>query len=78
MKKVYLLCALTLAAVVGDIVFFHTRTARAQNVPSVRIDRIYWGPGINSTTVPALGHIVGFHCVAGVAVPECFVLSSAN
>jgi hypothetical protein len=80
MKKLYVLCVLTLAVVVLDIVLFHTRSVNAVNAPPLRIDRIIWQPGLTSQDVPAaLGHIVGFHCVQVDALrPECFVASTAN
>ena len=82
MKTYYVLCLLTLAAVILDVALFHSRSANAQAVPGVRVDRVTFGDtdtGKRSATVPALGHIVGFHCVAtDQRVPECFVASSSN
>jgi len=80
MKRLYVLCILTLGAVVLDIVLFHTGSVSAVNAPPLRIDRIIWQPGRTSQDVPgALGHIVGFHCVqVDALLGECFVASTAN
>jgi hypothetical protein len=80
-RTLYVLCLLTLAAVVLDIALFHSRSANAQAVPGVRLDRIIWNHTTNekSITIPTLGHIVGFQCVkTNGGVPECFVASSSN
>ena len=80
MKKLYVLCLLTLAAVVLDIALFHSKSAHAQAVPGVRIDRLIWNhtTGYTTGTVPTLGRIVGFHCVDSGGIPQCFVASASN
>jgi len=79
MKKLYVLCCLTIAAVVLDIALFHSRSVNAQNVPPLRIHRVIWEAGRTGVEVPGtLGHIVGFHCIQGQATAECFVASAAN
>jgi hypothetical protein len=80
MRTLYFLCLLTLAAVILDVTLFHSRSANAQAVPGVRVDRIIWDQyGQKNNTVPALGHIVGFQCVkTNEGVAECFVASSSN
>lgn len=78
MKRLYVLCILTLAAVVLDIVLFHSRSVGAADAPTVRVDRIIWDTPRTNESVPAFGHIVGFHCIQGVVSAECFVASTAN
>ena len=78
MKKLYALCLLTLAAVVLDVLLFHSRSVGAVDVPTVRVDRIIWDTTRTKDSVPGYGHIVGFHCIQGVINPECFVASTTN
>jgi len=82
MRKLYVLCLITLAAVILDVALFHSRSAKAQAVPGVRVDRIIWGDystGQHSVTVPTGGNVVGFQCVrTSETRPECFVASSSN
>jgi hypothetical protein len=78
MRSLYVLCIVTLAAVVLDIVLFHSRSVGAADVPTVRVDRIIWDTTRTSGSVLAFGHIVGFHCIQGVINAECFVASASN
>lgn len=79
MNRVYVLCLLTLAAVVLDIVLFHSGSASAQQQTGFRVDRIPFSSRIDSGTAPVLGHIVGFDCVLGANERiECFVASTIN
>jgi len=59
MKTLYALCLVTLLAVFVDVVFFHSRTANAQNTDNykvVQLDR-------SRTSVSLPGTVVGFSCV---------------
>ena len=79
MKKLYVLCFLTLAAVVLDIVFLHPRSVTAQIIPMVRVERIqfYDQNGPNSLNVVPQGRVLGFHCVDTDVGPQCFIASGA-
>jgi hypothetical protein len=76
MKKLYLLCLVTLIAVVLDIALFHTRSAAAQPGASVHIERGVFSGKTTNTDVPATGHVVGFQCIDTSSGPQCFVASS--
>jgi hypothetical protein len=80
MKKLYVLCVVTLTAVLLDIAFFHVRPVHAQVVSGVRIDRVHFGTNLASGVANnALGHIVGFQCQAlGGGDAECFIASTSN
>jgi len=80
MRRLYVVCILTVAAVVLDIVLFHSGSVNAQAVAGVRIDRLIWDhtTGRTTGTVPTLGRVVGFHFVDAGGVPECFVASTSN
>jgi hypothetical protein len=72
---------LTMVAFLLGTVLFQSRSASAQAIPGVRVDRIIWDHRTDgkSATVPALGQIVGFQCVkTNEGVPECFVASKSN
>lgn len=75
MKKLYFVCLLTLAAVVLDIAFFHSRSVSAQASQVVHVERVLFnGP---SGDAPVTGRVVGFHCVDTSGGPQCFVASGA-
>ena len=80
MKKLYVLCVLTLAVVLVDVVFFHSRAVNAQAVSGVRVERVVWGKGTTTGVANnTLGHIVGFHCATeGDGDIQCYVASVAN
>ena len=80
MKKLYIVCAVVVVAVILDIVMFHARSAYAQQ-PPLRIDRVMFQGDINTLTLPQVGgRIVGFSCKLFGEGPngECFVASSPN
>jgi hypothetical protein len=83
MRRVYVLCLLTLTVVVLDILLFHTgpaaRAQQAQPQPGFRVDRISFYQR-NTETAPVYGRIVGFDCVANASggPVQCFVASSIN
>ena len=66
MKKLYVLCFVTLAAVFIDIAFFHSGTASAQNTQQVSIQ--YVRPtnrgGLDGTSLNVTGTVVGFACTS--------------
>jgi hypothetical protein len=77
MKKVFVLCLLTLAAVVLDVALFQSRSVAAQsNV--IRVERVTFS-GTGGGTVPISGRVVGFHCldVSGIGA-QCFVASGTS
>jgi hypothetical protein len=79
MKKLYIVCVLTLVAVLVDIVLFHSRSAYAQ--PGIRVDRIVFQGGTETVTIPQItGRVVGFSCAHFGEGPngQCFVAISAN
>ena len=77
MKKVYVLCLLTLAVVVLDVVLLHPRSVTAQNDASqtVRVERVLFSPNRMSADAPINGRVVGFHCIDTPGGPQCFVAS---
>ena len=76
MKKVYAVCLLTLAAVVLDIILFHSPVVQAQADSSVHVERVLFGVNTASRDAPVTGRVVGFHCVDTPGGPQCFVASS--
>jgi hypothetical protein len=74
MRTLYFLCLLALAAVVMDIVLFHSGTVNAQDNQFVHVERISFN-GQNNGNAPVIGRVVGFHCVDTTAGPQCFVAS---
>lgn len=79
MKKLYVLCLLTLAAVVADIVFFHSRSVNAQAVSGVRVERVVFGNSTTGIANNTLGHVVGFHCATeGDGDIQCYVATVSN
>jgi len=80
MKKLYIVCVLTVAAVLVDITLFHARSAYAQQA-GIRIDRISFFGDSKTVTVPqATGRVVGFSCAHFGDGPsgECFIATSSN
>jgi len=69
MKKLYALCLITLAAVLIDIVFFHSAAVNAQT--SVRYQVLNFQP--NNGSFNTTGTVVGFSCVESNGVTNCFV-----
>ena len=59
MRTLYALCLVTLLAVLLDVVFFHSRTANAQNTGNYKIEQI---PGYQKS-FSSTGTVVGFSCV---------------
>ena len=70
MKKLYVLCLVTLLAVLVDLVLFHARTANAQTIPNYKVAQIdnVWG-----LTFPLTGTVVGFSCVVEQGETRCYV-----
>ena len=66
MRRLYALCFVTLAAVLIDIVFFHSGTVSAQNTQQVQI--ISTGKSsrgsIDDAVVDVTGTAVGFACMS--------------
>jgi|RhiMethySRZTD1v2_1073278.scaffolds.fasta_scaffold116226_2 hypothetical protein len=75
MKKVYAICLLALAAVVFDVVFFHTGSVRAQSDQTVRVERLLFNSDTRRVDAPISGRVLGFHCVDTPGGPQCFVAS---
>lgn len=76
MKKLYILCFLTLLALILDITLFHSNTVVAQEPlagSTVRVERVRF----NGTRgdVPISGRVVGFQCIDTPGGPQCFVAS---
>jgi hypothetical protein len=61
MKKLYVLCLVTLLAVLVDLVLFHARTANAQNTGNYKIVQVNNNLGGRSFQLE--GTVVGFSCV---------------
>jgi hypothetical protein len=77
MKKLYVLCLMTLAAVVMDIWFFHSRTANAQTTTqTVYVQSVKQGiHGLSDGTATVTGTVVGFACV-GNESQSCYVATT--
>lgn len=78
MKKLYVLCFVTLAAVFVDIVFFHSGTVSAQapRIGQVRVQTApIAGDGRNVHTFDVEGIVVGFSCIRE-GNPTCFIATS--
>ena len=60
MRKLCALCLVTLLAVLVDIVFFHSRTANAQDTGNYKVVRVQ---NLTGGTFPLSGTVVGFSCV---------------
>jgi len=76
MKKLYVLCILTLAAVILDITLLHTGSVSAQTSNTnlgavVHVERVQFSGA--SGTVARSGNVVGFHCVDVQGQAQCFV-----
>jgi hypothetical protein len=83
MRRVYVLCLLTLIVVVMDILLFHTgaaaRAQQPQQQSGFRVDQVQFNRNLSTGTAPVFGRIVGFDCVAGESgYIHCFVASSTN
>jgi len=78
MKKLYVLCLLTLAAVVLDIVFLQPRSVKAQGNATIRVERALFGTANQTLFVPVTGRVLGFHCVDTPGGPHCFVASGST
>ena len=78
MNRLYIVCVLTLAAVILDILLLHSAKVSAESTTSTRVDRVVWDPTTTSASVQTLGHIVGFQCVERLNGSECFILSQIN
>ena len=72
MNKLYVLCVITLVAILVDVLLFHPRTASAQytnyTIEPVPISNPF---NVNNAIV------VGFSCVQvpGNAQPQCYVMT---
>jgi hypothetical protein len=78
MKKLYVLCFVTLAAVLIDIVFFHSGTVNAQapRIGPVKVQTVSInGDGRNVHTFDVEGIVVGFSCIRE-GNPTCFIATS--
>jgi hypothetical protein len=71
MRKLYILCLVTLAAVFIDIAFLHTGTVSAQNAQvEIRQTLIFNG----RANVNATGTVVGFACYpTSGGDAQCFI-----
>jgi hypothetical protein len=80
MKKLYIVCALTVAVVILDVILFHSGSAHAQQ-PGLRIDRVLFQGDVKTVTLPQVGgRIAGFSCshLSEGPYAECFVATSPN
>ena len=71
MRKLYLLCVVTLLAVLVDIVFFHSRTANAQDTGNYKVTQL----DRSRLTVSLTGTVVGFSCVESQGATWCYALT---
>lgn len=71
MKKLYVLCFVTLLAVLFDIVFFHSGSVSAQANLRVSVTPVL--AGTSNVSVP--GTVVGFSCTTEEGHLRCFVAS---
>jgi len=81
MRKLYALCLITLVAVLGDIVFFHSGTVSAQSA-QVRVQQVTGDAGLNGGVLNVTGTVVGFACISNQVgsppngIPSCFIATS--
>lgn len=78
MRKIYVLCFVTLLAVFIDIAFFHSGTVNAQAPRNgqVMVQRVSINAdGHNVHTVDVEGIVVGFSCIRESG-PTCFIATS--
>ena len=66
MRKLYILCFVTLAAVFIDIVFLHSGTVNAQNTQQVQVisTGLSSRGSIDGAVVDVTGTVVGFACTS--------------
>ena len=72
MRKLYVLCLITLLAVLADVVLFHSRTANAQNSGNYNVVRVV---NLNGTSFPLTGTVVGFSCVENQNAVYCYAVT---
>jgi hypothetical protein len=74
MRKLYIVCLITLAAVFIDVAFFHSRTVSAQN-SQIEVRKVEMGD--QNKQVAVIGNVVGFNCVYNNGGnPLCFIATS--
>src|SRR5262250_3407421 len=71
MKTLYALCLVTLLAVLLDVVFFHSRTANAQDTGNYKIEQF---PGYQKSAA-LRGTVAGFSCVESQNQTFCYALT---
>jgi len=65
MKKLYVLCLVTLATVFIDILFFHSGAVSAQNTQQIRIQYVRPAVGnLDGAVLDVTGTVVGFACTS--------------
>ncbi len=72
MRKLYALCLVTLLAVLVDVVFFHSRTANAQDTGNYRVVQVR---NLTGGNVSLTGTVVGFTCVENQNAVWCYALT---
>jgi hypothetical protein len=76
MKKLYVLCLITLAAVFIDFAFSGSVSAQAPKRGEVRVQTVsIAGDGHDVHTFDVEGIVVGFSCIPG-GNPTCFIATS--
>jgi hypothetical protein len=73
MKKVWVLCFVTFAAVFIDIVFLHSGTVQAQQSSTVTVTPVVITGASASAGIP--GTVVGFSCTTENSQVRCYVAS---
>jgi len=76
MKKLYVLCIITLAAVAFDILVFHATSAKAQVTPPelLHVERVTFTD--RGGAAPMHDPMIGFQCVSDASNgAQCFVAS---
>jgi hypothetical protein len=73
MKKLWVLCLVTLAAVFIDIVFLHSGSVQAQQANTVTVTPVLVTGGPASVGVS--GTVVGFSCATEDGRLRCYVAS---
>ena len=73
MKKLWILCLVTLAAVFIDIVFLHSGSVQAQQSTAVTVTPVLITGASASAGVP--GTVVGFSCATDEGHLRCYVAS---
>jgi len=72
MKTLYVLCFVTLLAVLVDVVLFHSTTANAQDTGYYKVVRV---SDMTGRSFSLTGTVVGFSCVQSQGALYCYAVT---